>query len=85
MTLPRRDSLHHTYADYLTWSRSSGDELIAICQSSTAWSVLNEPLTTVSYTLSENYGGPLLTASGLLFIGATIYDHKLGVFDSKSA
>jgi quinoprotein glucose dehydrogenase len=35
-------------------------------------------------TGSENYGGPLLTASGLLFIGATIYDHKLRVFDSKS-
>jgi Uma2 family endonuclease len=28
MTLPRRDTLHHTYADYLTWSRNSGDELI---------------------------------------------------------
>lgn len=28
MTISRRDTLHHTYADYLTWSRSSGDELI---------------------------------------------------------
>src|SRR6266704_1038046 len=28
MTLPRRDTLRHTYADYLAWSRSSGDELI---------------------------------------------------------
>lgn len=28
MTLPRRDTLFHTYIDYLTWSRSSGDELI---------------------------------------------------------
>jgi Uma2 family endonuclease len=28
MTLFRRDLLYHTYADYLTWSGSSGDELI---------------------------------------------------------
>jgi quinoprotein glucose dehydrogenase len=35
-------------------------------------------------TGSENYGGPILTASGLLFIGATIFDHKLRAFDSKT-
>ena len=35
-------------------------------------------------TGSENYGGPLLTASGVLFIGATIYDHKLRAFDSRT-
>jgi quinoprotein glucose dehydrogenase len=35
-------------------------------------------------TGSENYGGPILTASGLLFIGATIYDRKLRAFDSKT-
>ncbi|HWX35345.1 MAG TPA: PQQ-binding-like beta-propeller repeat protein [Steroidobacteraceae bacterium] len=35
-------------------------------------------------TGSENYGGPILTASGLLFIGATIYDRKLRAFDSAS-
>jgi Uma2 family endonuclease len=28
MTVPKRDTLRHTYADYLAWSRSSGDELI---------------------------------------------------------
>ena len=33
-------------------------------------------------TGSENYGGPIITASGLLFIGATIYDHKIRAFDS---
>jgi quinoprotein glucose dehydrogenase len=33
-------------------------------------------------TGSENYGGPILTASGVLFIGATIFDHKLRAFDS---
>jgi glucose dehydrogenase len=33
-------------------------------------------------TGSENYGGPILTASGLLFIGATVYDHKIRAFDS---
>ena len=35
-------------------------------------------------TGSENYGGPILTASGLLFIGATIFDHKLRAFDAKN-
>jgi quinoprotein glucose dehydrogenase len=35
-------------------------------------------------TGSENYGGPILTASHLLFIGATIYDRKLRAFDAES-
>lgn len=35
-------------------------------------------------TGSENYGGPLLTASRLLFIGATVYDRKFRAFDSRS-
>jgi quinoprotein glucose dehydrogenase len=35
-------------------------------------------------TGSENYGGPILTASGLLFIGATIFDRKLRAFDAKN-
>lgn len=35
-------------------------------------------------TGSENYGGPLLTASRLLFIGATVYDRKLRAFDAAS-
>jgi glucose dehydrogenase len=35
-------------------------------------------------TGSENYGGPILTAGGVLFIGATIYDHKLRAFDAKT-
>ena len=35
-------------------------------------------------TGSENYGGPILTASGVLFIGATIYDRKLRAFDAKT-
>jgi quinoprotein glucose dehydrogenase len=35
-------------------------------------------------TGSENYGGPILTASGLLFIAATIFDHKLRAFDSTT-
>jgi len=33
---------------------------------------------------SENYGGPLLTAGGVLFIGATIYDRAFRAFDPKS-
>ena len=35
-------------------------------------------------TGSENYGGPVVTASGLLFIGATIFDHKFRAFDSHT-
>jgi glucose dehydrogenase len=35
-------------------------------------------------TGSENYGGPIITASGVLFIGATIYDRKLRAFDMKT-
>jgi quinoprotein glucose dehydrogenase len=33
---------------------------------------------------SENYGGPVVTASGLLFIGATVYDNKFRAFDARS-
>jgi quinoprotein glucose dehydrogenase len=35
-------------------------------------------------TGSENYGGPIITAGGLLFIGATVYDRKLRAFDSRT-
>lgn len=35
-------------------------------------------------TGSENYGGPIITASGVLFIGATIYDRKLRAFDTNT-
>jgi quinoprotein glucose dehydrogenase len=35
-------------------------------------------------TGSENYGGPVTTASGLLFIGATIYDRKFRAYDSAT-
>ena len=34
-------------------------------------------------TGTENYGGPVVTASGVLFIGATVYDHKLRAFDTE--
>jgi len=33
-------------------------------------------------TGSENYGGPIVTAGGVVFIGATIFDHKIRAFDS---
>ena len=33
---------------------------------------------------SENYGGPVVTASGLLFIGATNYDNKFRAFDAHT-
>jgi quinoprotein glucose dehydrogenase len=32
-------------------------------------------------TGSDNYGGPVVTASGLLFIGATNFDKKFHVYD----
>jgi glucose dehydrogenase len=35
-------------------------------------------------TGSENYGGPVVTASGLLFIGATNYDKNFRAFDARS-
>ena len=35
-------------------------------------------------TGSENYGGPILTRTGLLFIGATLYDKKIRAFDAAS-
>ena len=34
-------------------------------------------------TGSENYGGPLVTAGGVLFIGATIHDRKFRAFDKR--
>ncbi|HEY7212359.1 MAG TPA: PQQ-binding-like beta-propeller repeat protein, partial [Bryobacteraceae bacterium] len=38
----------------------------------------------VRNTGSENYGGSVVTAGGLLFIGATNYDNKFRAFDKKS-
>lgn len=35
-------------------------------------------------TGSENYGGPIVTAGGLIFIGATCYDKKFRAFDKTT-
>jgi glucose dehydrogenase len=35
-------------------------------------------------TGSENYGGPVVTAGGVLFIGATVYDRRFRAFDSST-
>ena len=35
-------------------------------------------------TGAYNIGGSVATASGLLFIGATLFDHKLHAFDPKT-
>lgn len=35
-------------------------------------------------TGTENYGGPMLTATGVLFIGATVYDRKFRAFDAAN-
>ncbi len=53
---------------------------------SIAWQVpLGEmPGSGLKNTGSENYGGPVVTASGLLFIGATTYDSKFRAFDAKT-
>jgi cytochrome c5 len=33
---------------------------------------------------SNNYGGPVATASGLVFLGATVYDKKFRAFDAAT-
>jgi len=35
-------------------------------------------------TGTENYGGPIVTAGGLLFIGATNFDRKFRAFDKAN-
>lgn len=35
-------------------------------------------------TGSENYGGPVVTAGGVLFIGATVFDNKFRAFNSHT-
>ena len=35
-------------------------------------------------TGSENYGGPIVTAGGVVFIGATVFDKKIRAFDSHT-
>ena len=51
-----------------------------------AWQVpLGEvPGSGLKDTGSENYGGPVVTAGGLVFIGATNYDRKFHAFDAAS-
>jgi quinoprotein glucose dehydrogenase len=50
---------------------------------STLWRIpLGEyPALADKSTGSENYGGPVLTAGGVLFIAATLYDKKIRAFD----
>ena len=51
-----------------------------------AWQVpLGEvPGSGLKDTGSENYGGPVVTAGGLVFIGATNYDKKFRAFDAAT-
>jgi mono/diheme cytochrome c family protein len=35
-------------------------------------------------TGSENYGGPIVTAGGIVFIGASLYDYKFHAFDAQT-
>ncbi len=43
-----------------------------------------ELVATMGITGSENYGGPVVTAGGLVFIGATTRDRKFHVFDKDN-
>lgn len=38
----------------------------------------------VKNTGTENYGGPIVTAGGLVFIGATNFDRKFHAFDKRT-
>jgi quinoprotein glucose dehydrogenase len=38
----------------------------------------------IKNTGSENYGGPIVTAGGLVFIAATNFDHKFRAFDKST-
>ena len=35
-------------------------------------------------TGSENYGGPIVTAAGIVFIGASLYDYKFHAFEART-
>jgi len=51
-----------------------------------AWQVPlgDVPGSGLANTGSENYGGPIVTAGGVLFIGATNYDRKFRAFDAAT-
>jgi quinoprotein glucose dehydrogenase len=55
-------------------------------RASIAWQVpLGEmPGSGLTHTGSENYGGPVVTAGGVVFIGATVYDNKFHAFDART-
>jgi quinoprotein glucose dehydrogenase len=57
---------------------------IDVSRAAIAWQVpLGEvPGSGLQGTGSENYGGPVVTAGGLVFIGATNYDKKFRAFDA---
>jgi hypothetical protein len=44
MSVTIRDNEYHTYADYLIWSRTSGDELIEVAIYRLADGVYGNPL-----------------------------------------
>jgi quinoprotein glucose dehydrogenase len=55
-------------------------------KASIAWQVpLGEmPGSGIPNSGSENYGGPVVTAGGVVFIGATVYDRKFHAFDAHT-
>jgi quinoprotein glucose dehydrogenase len=38
----------------------------------------------LTHTGSDNFGGPIVTAGGLVFIGATVFDQKFHAYDSRT-
>ena len=38
----------------------------------------------MTQTGSDNYGGPVATAGGLVFIGATVFEQKMHAYDSDT-
>jgi hypothetical protein len=93
MTVPKRDTLRRTYADYLAWSRSSGDELIdgvAYVKEPPAPSPIHQGIVSelcrqAGDTAHDNLGNSVLTTEfvchGCL---NSMYD-KLTAYDSKQA
>ena len=62
--------------------RREGDRFVADIQGRSRYNELAGQ--GIKNTGSENYGGPIVTAGGLLFIGATNYDKKFRVFDKST-
>jgi len=76
-----------TEIDYRMGARADGTlTAIDMNRAAIAWQVpLGEvPGSGLTGTGSENYGGPVVTAGAVVFIGATNYDNKFRAFDART-